>query len=86
MAQKAPNPWGLYDMLGNVREWCQDRFGGYEDGFQVDPQGAAEGSARVLRGGSWIFFARYARSAYRVADHPGNRDFSRGFRLLSSAK
>jgi formylglycine-generating enzyme required for sulfatase activity len=78
-----PNAFGLYDMHGNVYEWCEDAFGGYEtrpragDGLRHEPVGDA---ARVFRGGSFRFVARLARSAYRYGDGPGVRWSSVGFR------
>ena len=75
-----PNPWGFYEMHGNVYEWCQDWFGDYPTGAVVDPEGAASGGWRVLRGGSWLYGALYLRSAYRLHDGPGDRR-NFGFRL-----
>jgi len=85
VAQKSPNAWGLYDMLGNVWEWCQDRNGEYPAERVVDPSGPTEGSSRVMRGGCWFYPARYLRSACRGRFDPGLRDDRLGFRLLSSA-
>jgi formylglycine-generating enzyme required for sulfatase activity len=66
VGQKLPNPWGLYDMHGNVWEWCQDWHGDYyAGGVALDPQGPATGSARVYRGGAWTSYARDCRSAAR---------------------
>ena len=79
------NAWGLYEMHGNVWEWCADWYGAYSKELQVDPTGNKSGSRRVIRGGSWIDSARYVRSACRLGDAPGDRSFDLGFRLLSSA-
>jgi formylglycine-generating enzyme required for sulfatase activity len=81
--QKEPNAWGLYDMHGNVREWCSDRYGKYPDGPAADPTGADTGAGRVGRGGAWRDRARRCRAAYRIYVTPGVRDDGLGFRLLA---
>jgi len=80
----AANPWGLYDIIGNVLEWCQDWYDVYPDGSVMDPQGPATGSHRVLRGGDWDGgYARGCRSADRTAYLPGSQNNSLiGFRVV----
>jgi len=80
VGKKYPNNWGLYDMHGNVLEWCRDWYEPYS-GNMTNPMGPSSGSCRVYRGGSWRNPARRCRSAYRYNWLPGNRDNDLGFRL-----
>ncbi|MGN0852635.1 MAG: formylglycine-generating enzyme family protein, partial [Kiritimatiellia bacterium] len=85
VGRKRPNRWGLYDMIGNVWEWCGDRYGAYPEGSVTEPTGPASGSDRVFRGGSWGRGARYCRSAGRLGCGPVSLDDDLGFRLGCSA-
>ena len=82
VGEKHPNTWGLYDMLGNVLEWCADWYGGDYDANSpaTDPRGPSSGHGRVLRGGSWDDVDSNVRSAFRDRYLPGHRYNDNGFR------
>ncbi|MDR1277489.1 MAG: formylglycine-generating enzyme family protein [Treponema sp.] len=81
---KEPNSLGLYDMSGNVWEWCWDWYGNYTGEAQTNPAGTSPGTTRVLRGGSWSNDAVYVRSAFRFSYTPSSRGSGIGFRLARS--
>ena len=82
VGQKLPNPWGLYDMHGNVWEWCEDLHGPYDADHITDPTGPTQGKFRVLRGGSWHSTTDRCRSAHRGRARSSSIQDSHGFRVV----
>ena len=78
------NPFGLFDIHGNVDEWVQDGYGGYQAETASDPTGPNSASGRVFRGGSWCLNAGYCRSANRYGLGPASRHIILGFRVALS--
>jgi formylglycine-generating enzyme required for sulfatase activity len=76
------NPYGLYDMSGNVWEWCHDWYGSYSSGSVTNPTGAPTGTSRVIRGGGWDIYDIFCRSAFRYSNDPDYGSPSVGFRVV----
>jgi formylglycine-generating enzyme required for sulfatase activity len=82
VVRKKSNAWGLYDMHGNVLEWCQDWHDDYPKGKVIDPKGASSGQHKVLRGGAWLGSPTTLQCTFRSQDYPVVRSNDIGFRLV----
>jgi len=82
VGSKQVNELGIYDMSGNVWEWCNDWYGQYQGGSVVNPTGPATGTTRVLRGGSWFSFSRSASVYSRTDGAPNEQSYDVGFRVV----